>query len=90
MNDNKKLNIGLNANYRSSMFIDMNNLYSIPYIFTLNAYGNYKFNTCDVGIRYNNITNKINYTNATIGANNQILYFRNAPSNINIYFKYNL
>ena len=88
--DNRKLNIGLNANYRSSMFIDMNNLYLIPYIFTLNAYGNYKFKTCDVGIRYNNITNKINYTNATIGANNQILYFRNAPSNINLYFKYNL
>ena len=37
--------------------------------------GNYKFKTCDVGIRYNNITNKINYTNATIGANNQTLYF---------------
>ena len=29
----------------------------------------------EIGIRYNNITNKINYTNATIGANNQILYY---------------
>ena len=69
------------------MFIDMNNLYSIPYIFTLNAYGNYKIKNYEIGIRYNNITNKINYTNATIGANNQILlYFRNAPSNINNLF----
>lgn len=87
--DNKKLNIGLNTNYRSSMYIDMHNLYSIPYIFTLNAYGSYKFKLYEIGLRYNNITNKINYTNAVIGANNQILYFRNAPTNFNIYFKYN-
>lgn len=88
--ENNKINVGLNTNYRSSMFIDLENLYSIPYIFTLNAYGNYKIKNYEIGIRYNNITNKINYTNATIGANNQILYFRNAPSNINLYFKYNL
>ena len=50
----------------------------------------HKIKNYEIGIRYNNITNKINYTNATIGANNQILYFRNAPSNINLYFKYNL
>ena len=88
--NNNKFNLGLNANYRSSMYINLDNTKSIPYLFTLNAYGSYKHNDLELGIRYNNITNRINYNNGVIGANDKILYFRNAPTNFNVFVRYTL
>lgn len=82
------IKIGINTNYRSKMYIDISNENSIPYLFTLNMYANYSINDWNFGIRLNNITNKINYTTAMIGANNNILYFRNAPININVFIKH--
>ena len=86
--NNSNLNLGLNANYRSSMYIDLENTNSIPYLFTLNAYGSYKFKDAEVGLRCNNITNRINYNNGVVGS--EILYFRNAPANFNVFVRYTL
>ena len=82
------IKIGINTNYRSKMYIDISNENSIPYLFTLNTYADYSISNWNFGIRLNNITNKINYTTAMIGANNNILYFRNAPININVFIKH--
>ena len=76
-------NIGANINYHSSMFIDMDNKYKIPYIFTLNLYAGIKFKNTELTVRINNITNKVNYCTGMIGSNNNILYIRNAGTNIN-------
>ena len=82
--------IGTNINYRSSMYIDMENNYSIPELFTLNIYGSVLFKNIELSARVNNVTNRTNYCTGMLGANNQTLYIRNAPININgtilIYF----
>lgn len=86
--DNNTFNVGVNTNYRSKMFVDMANEHSIPYLFTLNIYGSYKFNSFELGARLNNVTNRVNYCTGAVGPNNETLYFRNAPINFNIFVKY--
>ena len=80
-------NIGINTNYHSSMFIDMNNDYSIPDLFSLNLYGGAKINNIEVGMRLNNITNRTNYCTGMLGSNNNILYIKNVGFNINCSLK---
>ena len=88
--DNGKLNVGANANYRSSMFVDMANEHSIPYLFTIEMYGSYKFDDgIELGLRWNNVTNRVNYCTGAVGPNNETLYFRNAPTNMIAFVKYN-
>ena len=88
--DNNIFNVGINTNYRSKMFVDMANDHSIPYLFTVNIYGSYKFDSFELGARWNNVTNKVNYCTGAVGPNNETLYFRNAPTNFNIFVKYML
>lgn len=84
-----KVNIGGNLNYRSEMFVNLENTNTIPYLLTVNAYASYKFTeNVECGLRWNNITNRVNYSNGAVGPNGETLYFRNAPSNVNVYFKY--
>ena len=80
-------NIGINTNYHSSMFIDMNNEYSVPDLFSLNLYGGAKINNIEVGMRFNNITNRTNYCTGMLGSNNDVLYIKNAGFNINCSLK---
>jgi iron complex outermembrane receptor protein len=87
---NNKATIGLNTNYRSEVYIDITNEYKVPELFTVNAYFEYNVNdSFTIGGKVNNITNRVNYNNAVLGANNQVLYFRNASTNFNLYLKYN-
>lgn len=86
--DNDRFKFGINTNYRSLMFIDMNNEHFIPYLLTVNVYGSYKFDDFEIGTRWNNVTNRVNYCTGAVGPNNNILYFRNAPTNFNIFVKY--
>ena len=76
-------------NYRSEMFVNLENTNTIPYLLTVNAYASYKFTeNVECGFRWNNVTNRVNYSNGAVGPNGETLYFRNAPSNVNVYFKY--
>lgn len=86
--DNNTFNIGVNTNYRSKMFVDMANEHSIPYLLTVNIYGSYKFDGFELGARWNNVTNRVNYCTGAVGPNNETLYFRNAPTNFNVFIKY--
>ena len=86
--DNDVIKVGVNTNYRSKMYIDTVNEYSIPYLLTVNLYADYKVGNSEFGIRLNNVTDRVNYTNAAIGAGGQVLYFRNAPMNFNVFVKY--
>ena len=86
--DNNTFNVGVNTNYRSKMFVDMANEHSIPYLLTVNIYGSYKFDSFELGARWNNVTNRVNYCTGAVGPNNETLYFRNAPTNFNIFIKY--
>ena len=86
--DNDIFNIGFDTNYHSKMYVDMGNKYSIPYLWTLNFHGSYRYRDFEFGVRVNNITNRVNYCTGAVGPNNETLYFRNAPINFNIFVKY--
>ena len=86
--DDKSWGIGVNAHYHDAMYIDMANEHTIPYTFTLNLYGRYTYKNSELGVRINNVTNRVNYSTGAVGVDNQTLYFRNAPFNFNVSLKY--
>ena len=86
--DDAALMVGLNTNYRSGMYADVQNTFEIPYLWTLNFYGSYRWRDIEFGVRVNNLTNKVNYCNGALNACGERLYFRNAGTNFNITVKY--
>jgi hypothetical protein len=53
-------------------------------------YGSYKFDDgIELGLRWNNVTNRVNYCTGAVGPNNETLYFRNAPTNMIAFVKFN-
>ena len=87
--DNNKYKIGINSNYRDEMFIDMSNEHTIPMLYTINLYSDINYKDITFSIRMNNITSRVNYSMGTIGVNNEVLYIKNAPFNLNVAVKYN-
>lgn len=86
--DGKKFIVGLNTNYRSKMYVDMANEHYVPYLWTLNFYTSYRWRDYEVGLRVNNLTNKVNYCSGAISDVGEMLYFRNAGTNFNVSVKY--
>ena len=86
--DNNIFNIGFDTNYHSKMYVDMGNEYSIPYLWTLNFHGSYKYRDFEFGVRVNNITNRVNYCSGAVNDIGQMMYFRNAGTNFVISVKY--
>jgi outer membrane receptor protein involved in Fe transport len=86
--DDDKFLIGFNANYRSKMYVDMANEHYVPYLWTLNFYTSYRWRDYEVGLRVNNLTNKVNYCSGAINDIGEMLYFRNAGTNFNVSVKY--
>ena len=86
--DSSNFNIGFDTNFRSKMYVDMSNEYTIPYLWTLNFHGSYKYRDFEFGARVNNITNRINYCNGSVNEIGQLMYFRNAGTNFIISVKY--
>jgi hypothetical protein len=72
------------------MYIDMGNTMEVPEAITLNLYGSVKLKTVEIGIRCNNITNRVNYCTGTVNYEGKVLYTRNAGINVhgfaNVYF----
>ena len=87
--ENNRFTVGLNNNFRSKMFVDMTNEHYIPYLMTLNFYGVYNIKDVELGLRVNNLTNKVNYSTGAINDLGEMLYFRNAGINFNVSLKYN-
>ena len=81
-------NVGFDTNYRSKMYVDTANEYSLPYLWTLNFHGMYRYRDVEFGVRVNNLTNKINYCTGAINDKGEMLYFRNAGTNFNVSVKY--
>ena len=79
---NKKWNIGANVNKRTVMYVDMANTRAVPESLTLNLYGFVKLNDVELGLRCNNITNRVNYCTGVMNNYNEVLYIRNAGFNV--------
>ena len=86
--ESSDFNIGFDTNFRSKMYVDMSNEYTIPYLWTLNFHGSYKYRDFEFGARVNNITNRINYCNGSVNEIGQLMYFRNSGTNFIISVKY--
>ena len=85
---NNGFNIGFNTNYHSKMYVDISNDYSIPYLWTLNFHGLYKYQNFEFGLRVNNLTNRVNYCTGLVNDIGQLLYLRNAGTNFIASIKY--
>lgn len=72
--------IGLNMRYRSKMYFDLNNEYSIAPSLRFNASVSYTYRNITAGVHVNNIFNEQSYSNGMLGANGP-LYFIDTPSN---------
>lgn len=84
---NANMKIGVNNIYHSKMYLDQNNDYEIPYYLTFNFYGNYRIKNWELGVRVNNLLNKVNYYNAAIGATD-LLWFRDCGTNFFVDLKF--
>jgi iron complex outermembrane receptor protein len=74
---------GVNLNYHSSMYVDMNNEYKLPYLMTVNLYGDYNItDDLNISLRANNITNRTNYNTGMISADGEMRYVQNAGFNV--------
>lgn len=66
----KRWKIGINANARSAMFVDAENVYKLPAAYTINAFATVTVKNAEFGVVFKNITNNTkNYNNAVVGAN---------------------
>lgn len=84
--------IGANINKRSVMYVDMTNKRDrvVPEALTFNIYGSVKFKHAEIGVKCNNVTNRVNYCTGVVNADGKVLYTRNAGVNVhcfaNVYF----
>lgn len=83
---NDSFRVGINDTFHSKMYMDQDNKYEIPAYHTLNFYGNYRYNNVEVGLRVNNMLNKVNYYNAALGVDT--LWFREACTNFFVDLKF--
>ena len=72
--------IALSMRYRSAMYFDLTNLYSITPSLRFNASVAYTYRNITAGVHLNNIFNERSYSNGMMGATAP-LYFIDAPRN---------
>lgn len=65
-----KVKVGLNTNYRSTMYMDVQNEFKLKQFFSLNAYTSMTvLKRVDLGVYLNNITNRLNISNGSVADN---------------------
>ena len=84
------IKIGVSEYWRSKMYIDTNNEFTVPDYFSLNVFGSYRIKNVEFGIRINNITNRLNIQYGVMNNIGNPLYFQesklNAFGDIKVYF----
>ena len=74
--------VGADYNFRSSIYLDLENNYSLPANMSLNAYATITFHDrIELNMRLNNITGHTNYSYGTVNAVGEILYVQEAKFN---------
>ena len=73
--------LGINAEYRDGMFVDMENLYRIPYMLSAGAYVKTKIKDIEVSLMFDGIPfyKRPDFCNGMIGANGKLLLVQDAP-----------
>jgi iron complex outermembrane receptor protein len=86
----KNQNFGAALRYNGKSFIDFANEIEIPGYYVLDLYSNINFHQLNLGVKLNNILNKLYYTNGVIGFDGNPGYFQHAGFNILLTLKYTL
>lgn len=74
--------VGINSQYHTKMYMDIENKYTIPEYLLFNVEGTYRWKKIEAGFRVNNIFNRTNYYNAAIGKDDTVLWFRNCGTSV--------
>ena len=74
--------VGINNQYHTKMYMDIENKYTIPEYLLFNVEGTYRWKKIEAGLRVNNIFNRTNYYNAAIGKDDTVLWFRNCGTSV--------
>lgn len=82
-----KYNVGTSVNYRSKMYMDLNNQFTLPAMFSLNVFGSYTpTEHIELSLILNNITNHKNISNGSVDG--IAYYLIDAPFNFMLNAKY--
>lgn len=73
--------VGVNNRYHTKMYVDQENMFTLPEYLTFNAYGSYRYKDIELGARVNNIFDKTNYFLASPGVSD-MLYCRDAGTSV--------
>lgn len=83
-----KVKVGVNTNYRSKMYLDVENNFSLRPGFTLNAYVNAPiYKNIEVSAFLNNLTNRLNISNGSV-SDNTAYYLIDSPFNFYLSCKF--
>lgn len=73
---NNKVKIGVNTQYRSKMYMNLDNTSELPKLFTLGAYVNARItNVIELGLVCENITNRLNISNGSYDSTDNTSYY---------------
>lgn len=78
-----RFSLGLTTDYRSRMFVDMENRHEVPMLFSIGAYASIRTESVEWSLRASNLTNRTNYCTGAVGVNNETLFVRNACTAVN-------
>lgn len=83
--------IGADYNFRSKIYIDLDNNYSLPANMSLNAYANIKlWDRIEFQLKLTNLTGHTNYSYGSVNGNGDILYVQEAKfgglGSLKVYF----
>lgn len=85
---NKKFTVGLEYKYRSHMYIDAANEYTVPDLWQFNIYGTYNIGKCVLSAHVNNITNRDNLQNGVLTNTGKARYMVDSPTSFFVQAKY--
>lgn len=85
---NKKFSVGLEYKYRSHMYIDAANEYTVSDLWQINVYGTYNIGKCVLSAHVNNITNRDNLQNGVLTNTGKARYMVDSPTSFFVRAKY--
>jgi hypothetical protein len=84
----KMWSLGVEYKYRSHMYLDLDNEFTVPDLWQLNLYGSVKLSNFLISGHLNNITNRDNIQTGVLSNTGKPLYMPDAPTNFFVSVKY--
>jgi iron complex outermembrane recepter protein len=86
----KNQNFGAAIRYNAKSFLDFANDIEVPDYYVMDVYSHLSIHNIELGLRVNNILNKLYYTSGVIGFDGNPGYFQQAGTNFFVTLKYKI